>query len=79
MLQAISEVEPGSDLEIQFSIPGVGKTIKAVGEVVWARRNPGGTSRIAVGIGVRFKRIDKSELAMIRDYIGAKGTIEREA
>jgi uncharacterized protein (TIGR02266 family) len=72
MLQAISEVEPGSDLEIQFSIPGVGKTIKAVGEVVWAKRNPGGSGRVAVGIGVRFKRIEKNELAMIRDYIGVK-------
>lgn len=79
MLQAISEVEPGSDLEIQFSIPGVGKTIKAVGEVVWAKRNPGGTNRVAVGIGIRFKRIDRQELAMIRDYIGARPANDREA
>jgi uncharacterized protein (TIGR02266 family) len=74
MLQAISEVEPGCDLEIQFSIPGVGKTIKATGEVVWARKNPGGSGRVNVGIGVRFKRIEKNELALIRDYIGEKGT-----
>lgn len=73
MLQAISEVEPGCDLEIQFSIPGVGKTIKATGEVVWARKNPGGSGRVNVGIGVRFKRIEKNELAMIREYIDDRG------
>lgn len=72
MLQAISEVEPGSDLEIQFALPGIGKTIKAVGEVVWAKRNPGGSHRVAVGIGVRFKRIDRTELETIRDFVVAK-------
>ena len=72
MLQAISEVELGCDLEIQFAIPGIGKTIKAVGEVVWAKKNPGGSNRIAVGIGVRFKRIDRSELETIRDFVVTK-------
>ena len=68
MLQAISEVTPGCSLEIQFTIPGKGQTIKASGEVVWTRRNPHGDGRVNVGLGIRFKHVEKTELAFIREY-----------
>ncbi len=70
MLQAISEVEPGTDLDIQFTIPGNGRIIKVTGEVVWTKRNPGGNDRIGVGLGIRFKRIDRQEASLIRDFVG---------
>lgn len=69
MVQAISSIEPGTDLEIQFTIPGLGRTIKATGEVVWSMRNPAGQSSSGVGIGVRFKRIDRQEVALIRKFV----------
>jgi uncharacterized protein (TIGR02266 family) len=74
MVQAISEVPPGTDLEIQFSLPGTNRTIKAVGEVIWSRRNPVGDGRIGVGLGVRFKRIDREELSVIRDFVEKKAS-----
>ncbi len=69
MLQAISEVRPGTELEVQFSIPGSGKVIKAVAEVVWTRKNPRGEAQIGVGLGVRFKRIERDEQATIRRFV----------
>ena len=72
MVQAISTVEPGTDLEIQFTIPGMGRTIKATGEVVWSMRNPAGQSNSGVGIGVRFKRIDSQEVALIRKFVDGR-------
>ena len=72
MVQAISEVEQGSDVELQFTIPGIGRTIKATGQVIWTKRNPGGNHRVSLGIGVRFKRIDRNELAIIREFVEGK-------
>ena len=76
MLQAISEVDPGTDLEIQFTLPGTDKTIKATGEVVWTRRNPGGDGKIGLGIGVRFSYLDRNEVQVIRDFIEQRGQPE---
>lgn len=72
MLQAISEIEPGCDVDLQFTIPGEGRTIRATGEVVWAKRNPGGTHRIGVGIGIRFKSLGREDVELIRAFIDKK-------
>jgi uncharacterized protein (TIGR02266 family) len=60
----------GSEIDLEFTLPGQEKTITARGLVVWQHQLTQSTiSSQEPGMGIRLKEISQQNLALIRDFV----------
>jgi Tfp pilus assembly protein PilZ len=53
-----------------FQIPNSSRAVNAVGKVAWVEKAPDGVSATGrAGVGVKFSKIDPSDLQLIVDYV----------
>jgi len=61
-------LEPETDMNISFTLPGDDREIHAEGKVVWKRRQREGSDR-QPGMGVQFMKIDKNDQDRVREFV----------
>ena len=57
----------GSELSLEFQIPGSSRTVRPTAQVVWSR--PSQTTPEAVGHGLRFIAVDKTSIGALDDFV----------
>jgi uncharacterized protein (TIGR02266 family) len=63
-------IEIGTHIDLVMEFPNSDKPITAVGKVAWVGRAQGGTEGTpAYGVGLKFSRIDPTDLQRIVDYV----------
>lgn len=63
-------LEIGTLIDMTFQIPNSPRPVNAVGKVAWVEKAPDGVSVTGrAGVGVKFSKIDPSDLQLIVDYV----------
>lgn len=63
-------LEIGTLIDMTFQIPNSPRVVNAVGKVAWAEKAPEAISATGrAGIGVKFSKIDPTDLQLIVDYV----------
>lgn len=66
-LETDEPLQIGTMIDMRFQIPNTTREVAAVGKVAWLGQ--GGTTQNTLGVGVKFSRIDPSDLQLIVDYV----------
>ncbi len=66
----------GTDVFLQFRLPGGDQEITVNGEVLWAQKGSS-IDKFACGKGIKFKKMDKKIKLLIREYITNSGADNR--
>lgn len=66
-----------TSLKIEFSLPGEGPPIKALGSIVWTRTDKQAPGQ-QPGMGVQFMEIEEKDRDRVRKFVYAQSEFEQE-
>lgn len=72
-IRTINPPESGTPIAIKFRLPETGKTVEAMGKVVWSNEyNPESRKSTLPGMGVKFEDINENARAEITQFVEEK-------
>ena len=59
----------GTEVQLEFSIPGSGEKLQMVGKIVWSKEEIVGEEKRVVGKGIRFTECDDLTREQLAEYM----------